>query len=126
VLAKDESGRTALHEDKDLTSGLGTLFGALVGGLIGLLGGPGGAVVGAAAGAATGGLVAGSTDLGFEDKFLKEVRTALRPNSSVLLLLVERRYADTAAGVLRELSGRVLRHVVKRDVINRLNSPLDE
>lgn len=126
VLSKDEDGRTVLHEDQDLSPGMGSVFGALVGGLIGLLAGPGGVIVGAAAGAATGGLVAGGTDLGFEDKFLKDVKTALKPGSSVLLLLIERRFGDVVAGTLLKREGQVLRHVVKQDVINRLNSPLDE
>lgn len=126
VLSKDEDGRTVLHEDQDLSPGMGSAFGALVGGLIGLLAGPGGVIVGAAAGAATGGLVAGGTDLGFEDKFLKDVKTALKPGSSVLLLLIERRFGDVVAGTLLKREGQVLRHVVKQDVINRLNSPLDE
>jgi uncharacterized membrane protein len=126
VIAKDEAGRTILHEDQDVGPGLGTLFGALVGGLIGMLGGPGGAMVGAAAGAATGGLVAGRSDMGFDDKFLKELKMALKPGVSALLLLVEERFAGEVAHALKMKDGRLVRHALRKDLIERLRSNLDE
>lgn len=126
TISKDEGGRAALYEDRDMSAGKGSAFGALVGGLFGLIGGPLGVVVGAAAGAATGGLVAGSMDLGFEDKFLHEIRTALHPDSSLLLLLVEERHAPAAVQVLEGQSGRVVRHVVRSEVIAELNRRSEE
>lgn len=126
AISKDLNNRTSVKEDQDLSSGRGSLFGALVGALVGLLGGPAGVVVGAAAGAATGGLVAGKTDLGFEDAFLDELKSALQPGSSALLLLVEERWSDGAAGVL-ELSGaKLYRHAVRKAVIERLAGMQDE
>lgn len=126
AISKDPNSRTSVREDQDLSSGRGSLFGALVGALVGLLGGPAGAVVGAAAGAATGGLVAGKTDLGFEDAFLDELKGALQPGSSALLLLVEERWSDGVAGVL-ELSGaKLYRHAVRKAVIEQLAGMQDE
>lgn len=125
-ISKDSNGHTHVREDQDLSAGRGSLFGALVGGLVGLLGGPAGAVVGAAAGAATGGLVAGKTDLGFEDNFLNDLKGALHPGSSALLLLVEPRYSDKAAGALKRSGARLFRHAVRKEVIERLASMQDE
>lgn len=122
IIAKDEAGRATVHEDQDVGPGFGSLFGALVGGLIGMLGGPGGAVIGAAAGAATGGLVAGRSDMGFDDKFLKELKTALKPGVSALLLLVEERYSPDVSHALEMLDGRLVRNALREDLINRLRS----
>ena len=125
ALAKDTEGRTAVKEDQDLDAGRGSLFGALVGGLIGLLGGPGGAVIGAVAGAATGGVLAAKTDLGFEDDFLDELKSALHPGKSALLLLLEERWADRAVSVLEAQSEKIFRQAVRKDVVERLASQQD-
>lgn len=125
-ISKDSNGLTHVREDQDLSAGRGSLFGALVGGLIGLLAGPGGAIVGAAAGAATGGLVAGKTDLGFEDDFLDDLKGALHPDSSALLLLVEGRYGDKAAGALKRSGARLYRHGMRKEIIEHLTSMQDE
>jgi uncharacterized membrane protein len=119
-IAKNKDGLTSVKEDQDLGAGRGSLFGALVGGLIGLLAGPGGAIVGAAAGAATGGLVAGKTDLGFEDDFLDDLKRALPPGSSALLLLVEERWGDAVARVLLHQGARLYRHAVRKEILARL------
>src|SRR6185503_7436836 len=71
VLTKDSDGKTAVHQDKDVSAGEGTLFGAVSGAVIGLLGGPVGAAIGAAAGAATGGATAAAMNMGFSDDELK-------------------------------------------------------
>lgn len=120
ILAKDADGRTAVREDKDLSPGRGSLFGALVGGVIGLLGGPAGAVMGAMAGAATGGLVAGKTDLGFDNDFLNELKGALQPRSSALLLLVEERWGEVVAGRLVQSEAVLYRHAMRQEILERL------
>ena len=38
VLTKDAKGKTEIHQDKDVSTGEGTLFGAVSGAVIGLLG----------------------------------------------------------------------------------------
>jgi len=126
AIAKDFNGRTAVKEDQDVGAGRGSLFGALVGGLIGLLAGPGGAVVGAVAGAATGGVLAAKTDLGFEDAFLDELKSALQPGKSALLLLLEERYGESVAGELEARSEKIFRHVLRKDIVQRLAGQADE
>ena len=90
LLAKDGDGNTAIKEAEDLETRHGALFGAITGGLIGLLGGPVGVVIGAAAGAVTGGAAAHWIDMGFDNERLKSFQEKLLPDSSALVLLVEK------------------------------------
>jgi uncharacterized membrane protein len=126
ILAKDAEGRTAVREDQDMRAGRGSLFGALVGGVIGLLGGPAGAVVGVVAGAATGGLVAGKTDLGFDDAFLNELKGALQPRSSALLLLLEEQWGEPVAGELEQSGAKLYRHAMRQEILERLANLQDD
>lgn len=121
VLAHSTEGITTVREDHDLKAGHGALFGAIVGGLFGLLGGPAGVVVGAAAGAATGGLTAGKTDLGFSDTFLDELSQALKPGSSALLLMAEQEWAEQVVQALADYKGKLYRHALRADLVERLS-----
>jgi uncharacterized membrane protein len=122
VLSKDRQGKTTVEEIRDLRSRRGSLFGAIVGGVIGLLGGPAGALLGAAAGAVTGGVVANVTDLGFSDAFLAELKQALQPGHSALLALVEVSWAEDCANYLERRGGRLLRHALRQELVERLRS----
>lgn len=126
LLVKRPSGWNAVKEENDLSAGQGSLFGALVGGLLGLLGGPAGAMIGAAAGAAAGGWIAGRTDLGFEDEFLDQIRAAMTPGTSALLLLVENQFADVVVGLLRAHEARIIRHAIQQDLLAKLNDLKNE
>ena len=117
---RDEKGHTTVSEPLDVSAGQGSLFGAVVGGLIGLLGGPAGVIVGAMAGAATGGLAAKATDWGFDEKFLAQVKDALQPGTSALLILADAPWNNTLAGDLHGPDVRLLRNVLRADVIQRL------
>jgi len=120
AICRDEHGRTTVSDPSDVSAGQGSLFGAIVGGVIGLLGGPAGVVVGAMAGAATGGLVAKGADQGFDQHFLAEVKYALQPETSALLLLVEEPWNEILARELSQPEVRILRNVLKADLIKRL------
>lgn len=116
AVEKSDQGVASIHESQDLSAGKGALWGALVGGLVGLLGGPAGVVIGAAAGAATGGVTANQMDVGFSQDFLNEVKTELKPGSSLLLALVEESWAEKVAQELEKYPGKLLRHAVKGEV----------
>lgn len=126
MLIKHPSGWSAVKEENDLSAGQGSLFGALVGGLLGLLGGPAGAMIGAAAGAAAGGWIAGRTDLGFEDEFLDQIRAAMEPGSSALLLLVESQFADAIVSLSRTHEARIVRHALQQDLLAKLDNLKNE
>lgn len=121
AICRDAQGRTTVSEPFDVSAGRGSLFGAIVGGVVGLLGGPAGVVVGAMAGAATGGLVAKSADQGFDNRFLAEIKAVLQPGSSALLALVEETWSEALVEALSEPKMRLLRHMLKEDVIKRLS-----
>ncbi len=120
AICRDEHGRTTVSDPSDVSAGQGSLFGAIVGGVIGLLGGPGGVVVGAMAGAATGGLVARGTDQGFDQQFLAEAKKALQPGTSALLVLADEPWNEILVRELSQADVRVLRNVLKADLIKRL------
>ncbi|MFM8321021.1 MAG: DUF1269 domain-containing protein [Chloroflexota bacterium] len=122
AVCRDARGTTSVSDEGDLDARRGSLFGAIVGGLIGLLGGPAGMVVGAAAGAATGGLVAHSTDLGFDQKMVNQVKETVQPGTSVMLVLVERPWAESVAQFLDQAEARVFRGLLKDDLVKRLQS----
>jgi len=94
VIEKDQAGKTRLKETQDVDAKKGATIGAILGGLLGLLEGPAGVIVGAAAGAATGGAAARKVDMGFSDEFLKQVKGGLKPESSLILVLVEETWAE--------------------------------
>src|SRR5215469_16280685 len=85
VVTRDENGKTKLHQAVSLTAA-GAVSGGFWGMLIGLifLNPLLGMAVGAAAGAVGGAL----TDLGINDRFMKDLGTTLHPGSSALFVLV--------------------------------------
>lgn len=99
VAVKDDQGKVKLHQSMNLT-GAGAVSGGFWGALIGmifmmpLLG----AAVGASAGAISGAL----TDLGIDDKFMKDLAASMNAGSSVLFVLSR---SFTADKVLDELAG---------------------
>ncbi|HEU0114264.1 MAG TPA: DUF1269 domain-containing protein [Thermomicrobiales bacterium] len=99
VVSKNKEGVVEFNETGD-RSGLGGLgAGAVVGGLVGLLFPP--ALVGAtAAGAAAGGLGSRLRDAGFEDNALRAAADKLQPNQSLLLAVVNHKWADEAVRFL--------------------------
>lgn len=120
IITKSASGVTSLKEVQDVDTSRGAIAGALAGALVGWLGGPVGAVVGALAGATTGGIAASRIDLGFSKSFLKEVRQALKPDSSLLVVMIENLWADKVVEELMKIPGRMFRHAVKDQVVKLL------
>lgn len=89
-VSKDDHGKVHVHETADLTVGEGALSGAFWGLLFGtlLLGPVGGLAVGAASSGA-GALMGKIIDAGVEDDFVAEMKQAVEPGRTGVILLTE-------------------------------------
>jgi uncharacterized membrane protein len=121
VAVKDEHGKVKLHQPVSLTAA-GAVSGGFWGSLIGLifLSPLLGLVVGASAGAVSGAL----TDVGINDKFMKDRAGTLKPRSSVLFILARRATPDKILDELRGTGGKVLQTNLSHGDESRLQSAL--
>lgn len=104
AIRRDANGEATFHETSDLGGEEGAMFGAVIGGVIGILGGPAGAVMGAALGGLTGGAMGFLVDLGFPDPFLEDVEDALKPDTSVLIAVVDAKQVGALTDEVSTLS----------------------
>lgn len=103
VVTRDEKGKIKLDQAVSLTRA-----GALGGGFWGMLVGfiflnP---LLGAAIGAATGGVMAKFTDIGLNDKVMKDLAQSFKPGSSALFVLVKRATTDKVLEGLKGFAGK--------------------
>jgi uncharacterized membrane protein len=106
IAVKDAHGRIKLNQLLGTTAA-GAVSGAFWGSLIGLifLMPLAGAAIGAASGAIGGAL----TDVGINDKWMKEVAVAIQPGTAALFLLIRKVTADKVLEGLRGEGGTVMR-----------------
>lgn len=106
VATKDDKGKVELHQSFNL-AGAGALSGGFWGALIGLIFMVPllGAAVGASAGAISGAL----TDVGIDDKFMKELAASMNAGSSVLFVLVRKATPDKVLAELQGTGGKLLK-----------------
>src|SRR5215813_12769273 len=121
IAVKDQSGKVKLHQAVNLTAA-GAVGGGFWGALIGLifLNPLLGMAVGATAGAVSGAL----TDLGIDDKFMKELATTMKPGSSVLFVLVRKATPDKVLEEIKGSGGKVLRTSLSHDDEAKLQAAL--
>jgi uncharacterized membrane protein len=106
VAAKDAQGHIKLNQLINTTTAgavSGTFWGTLIG-LIFLM-----PLVGAAMGAASGALGGALTDLGINDKWMKETAAAIQPGTAALFVLVRKVTADKVLERLRGEGGTVMK-----------------
>ncbi|MBI2709440.1 MAG: DUF1269 domain-containing protein [Actinobacteria bacterium] len=90
IVARDDDGRTMVHETIDPQPGRSALSGAMWAGLVGLIvGGPVGWIAGMAVGAGAGAVTAKVVDLGISDEWVEWFRTSVQPGRTIVALLVE-------------------------------------
>lgn len=122
IAVKKTDGKVKLQQMYNLTAG-----GALAGGFWGLLIGTIflnpvlGAVVGAGAGAASGAL----TDVGVDDKFMKELAASFQPGSSLLFILFRKATPDKVLDELRGTGGKVIKTSLTHENEAKLQQALD-
>jgi uncharacterized membrane protein len=121
VAVKDQNGKVKLHQSVNLTAA-GAVSGGFWGSLIGLifLNPLLGFAVGAAAGAASGAL----TDLGIDDKFIKELAASMTPGGSTLFVLVRKSTPDKVLEELKGTGGRILKTSLSHEDEAKLQAAL--
>jgi uncharacterized membrane protein len=103
VVTRDEKGKTKLHQAVSLTSA-GAVSGGFWGMLIGLLFlNP---LLGAAIGAGAGAISGKFSDLGLDDKMMRDVGQSLKPGSSALFVLLRQVTADKVLDGLKQFAGK--------------------
>jgi uncharacterized membrane protein len=121
IAVKDQKGKVRLHQSTNPTAA-GAVSGGFWGMLIGLifLNPLLGMAVGAAAGAVGGAL----TDLGINDRFMKDLGATLHPGSSALFVLVRRSTPDKVLEELKGTGGHVLQSSLSHENESKLQAAL--
>ncbi len=122
VAVKDQDSKVKLQQLYNLTAG-----GALTGGFWGLLIGTIflspllGAAIGAGAGAVTGAL----SDIGINDKFMKDLAASFQSGSSLLFILVRKMTTDKVMTELQGTGGKIIKTSLTHEDEAKLQSALD-
>ena len=121
VAVKDDKGKVKLHQAVNLTAA-GATSGGFWGSLIGLmfLNPLLGLAVGATAGAVSGAL----TDVGINDRFMKDLASSLKASSSVLFVLVRKATVDKVLDELKGSGGTVLKTSLSHEDEAKLQAAL--
>ena len=103
VVTKDKDGNTKLHQAVNLPA-TGAVGGGFWGMLIGMLFlNP---LIGAAVGAASGAIAGKLSDIGINDKMMKDLATSFSLGSSALFVLVRKATADKVLDGLKPFAGK--------------------
>jgi uncharacterized membrane protein len=106
IAVKDDKGRIKLNQllnTKAVGAVSGTFWGSLIG-LIFLM-----PIAGAAVGAASGAIAGALTDVGIDDRWMKEVAAAIQPGTAALFLLVRKVSGEKVLERLKGDGGTVLK-----------------
>lgn len=103
VVTRDHKGKTKLDQAVNLTSA-GAWGGGFWGLLIGLIFlNP---LLGAAIGATAGALSGKFTDIGLDDKMMKDLAQSFKPGTSALFVLIRKATVDKVLSGLKDFTGR--------------------
>ena len=121
VAVKDQKGKVRLHQAVNLTT-TGALTGGFWGMLIGMifLNPLLGMALGATAGAVSGAL----TDVGINDKFMKDLAENMKPGSSTLFVLVRKVTPDKVLDEIKGTGGKVLQTSLSHEDEAKLQAAL--
>jgi uncharacterized membrane protein len=123
VVTRNEDGKVKLHQSMSV-AGAGAAGGAVWGGLIGLLFlAP---LLGMAVGAAAGGLSGSLTDLGVDDRFVKDLGTNLDEGGAAVIVLVRRSTPDKVLPRIKEYGGHVLQTSLSEEAEDNLRAAIGE
>jgi len=121
IITRNQDGKVKLHQSVK-PAAAGAAGGALWGGLIGLLFlAP---LLGMAVGAAAGGAAGAVTDVGVDDRFMKELGEKLEPGSAALIVLVQRSTPDKVIPEIQPYGGEVLQSSLSNEAEQQLQAAL--
>jgi len=121
IMWKDADGKPKLTQLNDM-AGVGALGGAFWGMLFGLLFFI--PVIGLALGAATGAIVGSMSDVGIDDKFIKQVGESITPGTSALFLLTSHAVLDKVLEQTKDLKYDILQSNLSQDDEDRLRAAI--
>src|SRR4051812_2900503 len=105
IVTRNQDGKVKLNQTSK-TAAMGATGGALWGGLIGLIFlAP---LLGMAVGAAAGGAAGALTDVGVDDKFMKDLGSKLEPGGAALIVLVSRSTPDKVLPEISKYEGEII------------------
>ncbi len=123
VAVKNEDGKVKLNQMHHLTA-QGTIAGTFWGTLIGLIFmSP---LVGAAAGAAAGAVAGTLSDVGIDDRFMKELSETLQPGTSALFILVRKAPTDKVLEELSRYKGKVIQTSLSHEDEKAIQAAFEE
>ena len=123
VVTKDDKGKVKLHQAVNLTAA-GAMGGTFWGMLIGLIFfNP---LLGAAIGAGAGALSGKLSDIGIDDKFMKQLGETLTTGTSALFVLVRKATPDKVLDQLKGFKGKVLKTSLTADKEEELRKFLEQ
>ncbi len=123
VAEKNDKGKVKLLQAQNLTAN-GVFTGGFWGSLIGfILMNP---LLGLAAGVTAGAVTGALSDVGINDKFMKELGESLHPGSSALFVLVRSAKLDRVLEELKGTGGKVLQTSLSHEDESRLQMALSE
>jgi uncharacterized membrane protein len=122
VVERRPDGKVKLHQAIS-TAGAGAAGGALWGGLIGLIFlAP---LLGMAVGAAAGGAAGALTDVGVDDKFMKDLGTNLKDGGAAIVVLVRQSTPDKVLPRISQYGGEVIQSSLDDETEARLQAALE-
>jgi uncharacterized membrane protein len=123
VVTKNDKGKVKLHQAVNLTAA-GAVGGGFWGMLIGMIFlNP---LVGAAVGAGAGAISGKFSDIGIDDKFIKELGETITPETSALFVLVRKATPDKVLEELKGFKGKILKTSLTADKEEKLREVLEK
>jgi uncharacterized membrane protein len=119
VVERQADGKVKVHQPS--AAGAGAVGGALWGGLIGLIFLM--PLLGMALGAAGGAAAGAMSDYGVDDKFMKELGSALEPGGAAVIMLVRRVTVDKVLPEIK-IPGKVIRTSLDNETEQQLADAL--
>jgi len=120
VVTKDAESKLHITDTKDMSGTKGMVVGAVVGGAIGLF--TGGIGLLALGGGGLGGLAAKLRDGGLPDKRLRDLGAVMPPNSSALVVVIDRGAGSDVERSFRDAGGDVVVEDLTAELAAQLKS----